>query len=63
MILGGDVTTTQQPTPVPAPVPASQQQELDRRHEFAKRAALAAIGGAVSGTARALWGHMLDGDA
>ncbi|MFG2098922.1 hypothetical protein [Streptomyces sp. NPDC048612] len=39
------------------------QQQADPSAEFVKKGALAAIGGAVSGTAKALWTHLFDSDA
>ncbi|MEU5397607.1 hypothetical protein [Streptomyces tibetensis] len=44
-------------------VPAPQQQTPDPRREFAKKGALAAIGATVSGAARAVMAHLLDGDS
>ncbi|MCT9144052.1 hypothetical protein [Streptomyces violarus] len=46
--------TNQQQQPVQEP----KQPPQDPPREFAKKSALAAIGGACSGTARALWVHV-----
>ncbi|MEV5463607.1 hypothetical protein [Streptomyces sp. NPDC002788] len=44
-------------------VPAPQQQTPDPRADFAKKGALAAIGGTFSGTARAVMAHLLGDDS
>lgn len=53
------MSTDQQQPQAPAPKPRGEEPHRD----FARKGALAAIGGAVSGTARALWTHVLGDDS
>jgi hypothetical protein len=39
--------------------PAPQQPREEPRREFARKGAIAAIGGVCSGTAKAVWLHLL----
>ncbi|MFF9496520.1 hypothetical protein [Streptomyces flaveolus] len=47
----------------PTQAPALQQQAPEPRRFLAEKGVMAAISGAVSGTARALWTHVLGDDS